>query len=153
MLDAGDRAFLDHAVQRGRLTAEDAEGWAQRYEGPPGGLADALVRLRISYDSDEAVAFAEPHFLYHVERTPNDYGEYLWGMHNTGQTGGTPDADIDAPEAWEALGATVLHVDRTRTGDHGAVVVRPDRYVAAVADTQDEIEQTTKDLLAKLAIG
>jgi hypothetical protein len=25
----------------------------------------------------------------------------LWGLHNTGQNGGTPDADIDAPEAWD----------------------------------------------------
>ena len=25
----------------------------------------------------------------------------LWGMHNTGQTGGTPGADIHAPEAWD----------------------------------------------------
>ncbi|PWR75577.1 S8 family serine peptidase [Methanospirillum stamsii] len=31
----------------------------------------------------------------------NDPGAaYLWGLHNTGQTGGTADADIDAPEAW-----------------------------------------------------
>ena len=33
-----------------------------------------------------------------------DFGE-LWGLHNTGQSvsgvAGTPDADIDAPEAWE----------------------------------------------------
>ncbi|NLV26729.1 MAG: S8 family serine peptidase, partial [Methanomicrobiales archaeon] len=28
------------------------------------------------------------------------YVGYLWGLHNTGQTGGTADADIDAPEAW-----------------------------------------------------
>jgi subtilisin family serine protease len=34
--------------------------------------------------------------------TPNDprYSE-LWGLNNTGQTGGTSDADIDAPEAWQ----------------------------------------------------
>jgi subtilisin family serine protease len=33
---------------------------------------------------------------------PDDtYFGNLWGLHNTGQTGGTPDADIDAPEAWE----------------------------------------------------
>lgn len=25
----------------------------------------------------------------------------MWGLHNTGQTGGTEDADIDAPEAWD----------------------------------------------------
>lgn len=29
---------------------------------------------------------------------PNDFVD--WPMHNTGQSGGTPDADIDAPEAW-----------------------------------------------------
>lgn len=28
------------------------------------------------------------------------YASYLWGLHNTGQSGGTADADIDAPEAW-----------------------------------------------------
>jgi len=32
--------------------------------------------------------------------TPNDLKKELWGLHNTGQTGGTADADIDAPEAW-----------------------------------------------------
>ncbi len=34
--------------------------------------------------------------------TPNDprYGE-LYGLHNTGQSGGSADADIDAPEAWQ----------------------------------------------------
>jgi len=34
--------------------------------------------------------------------TPNDPSyPQLWGLNNTGQTGGTPDADIDAPEAWD----------------------------------------------------
>ncbi len=48
-----------------------------------------------------------------VALIPNDssFG-LLYGMHNTGQTGGTPDADIDAPEAWD------LH-----TGDVGTVTV------------------------------
>ncbi len=35
-----------------------------------------------------------------------------YGMHNEGQTGGTIDADIDAPEAWE------IH-----TGDYGTVTI------------------------------
>ena len=26
---------------------------------------------------------------------------WQWNLHNTGQRGGTPDADIDAPEAWD----------------------------------------------------
>ncbi|WP_204104620.1 MULTISPECIES: S8 family serine peptidase [Spirulina sp. CCY15215] len=33
---------------------------------------------------------------------PNDTDfEYLWALNNTGQNGGTLDADIDAPEAWD----------------------------------------------------
>ncbi|WP_320060324.1 S8 family serine peptidase [Planktothrix agardhii] len=34
--------------------------------------------------------------------TPNDPGySQLWGLNNIGQSGGTADADIDAPEAWD----------------------------------------------------
>lgn len=33
---------------------------------------------------------------------PNDeYFPHQWHLHNTGQSGGTPNADINAPEAWE----------------------------------------------------
>ncbi|OYD15720.1 hypothetical protein CH333_05105 [candidate division WOR-3 bacterium JGI_Cruoil_03_44_89] len=48
------------------------------------------------------VVYAEriPRYEYYV--TPNDeYFNLQWGLHNTGQAGGTPDADIDAPEAWD----------------------------------------------------
>lgn len=41
---------------------------------------------------------------YHVTQraTPNDASfNQQWGLHNTGQNGGTVDADIDAPEAWD----------------------------------------------------
>ena len=39
---------------------------------------------------------------YSATSTPDDprYGD-LYGLHNTGQSGGTNDADIDAPEAWQ----------------------------------------------------
>jgi len=49
-----------------------------------------------------AVAYAEPDYLVHAIATPNDprLGE-LWGLHNTGQTGGIVDADVDASEAWD----------------------------------------------------
>ncbi|MCB0211363.1 MAG: S8 family serine peptidase, partial [Anaerolineae bacterium] len=49
------------------------------------------------------VDFVEPNGLYYLDDTlPNDpeFGE-MWGLHNIGQDGGTPDADIDAPEAWD----------------------------------------------------
>ncbi len=54
------------------------------------------------YKKDTNVLYAEPNFIYKVAIVPNDprFSEQ-WGFHNTGQTGGTPDADIDAPEAWD----------------------------------------------------
>ncbi len=49
------------------------------------------------------VEYAEKNFIGHADQVfPNDeHFSKLWGLHNTGQTGGTADADIDAPEAWD----------------------------------------------------
>ena len=48
------------------------------------------------------VQYAEPDPIGWPSALPNDprMGE-LFGMHNTGQNGGTVDADVDAPEAWD----------------------------------------------------
>tara|TARA_B100000315_G_scaffold116233_1_gene106606 strand:+ start:38196 stop:39914 length:1719 start_codon:yes stop_codon:yes gene_type:complete len=58
------------------------------------------------FQSDPNVEYAEPNYYRYATGTPDDtYFGLLWGMHNTGQTvngtAGTPDADIDAPEAWD----------------------------------------------------
>jgi subtilisin family serine protease len=55
-----------------------------------------------AYANDPRVEYIVPNYLRSLAQTPNDpsFGQ-LWGLNNTGQTGGTPDADIDAPEAWE----------------------------------------------------
>lgn len=45
------------------------------------------------------VLFAEKHS--DISLTSDDYYPNQWHLNNTGQTGGTPDADIDAPEAWQ----------------------------------------------------
>ena len=51
--------------------------------------------------------YLEPNFVYYTSdvqesTSPNDpQFSSLWGLHNTGQSGGTADADIDAPEAWD----------------------------------------------------
>lgn len=47
------------------------------------------------------VEYAEPDYLLKANIIPNDpqFGD-LWGLHNLGQDAGTPDADIDSPEAW-----------------------------------------------------
>jgi thermitase len=53
------------------------------------------------YRQDPNVLYAEPNYILRTTLTPNDtrFGE-MWGLHNIGQSGGIPDADIDAPEAW-----------------------------------------------------
>ncbi len=54
-----------------------------------------------SYLQDSQIEYAEPNYIVRAAATPNDtYFNSLWGLHNTGQTGGTNDADIDAIEAW-----------------------------------------------------
>ncbi|MBN1197603.1 MAG: S8 family serine peptidase, partial [Candidatus Aminicenantes bacterium] len=53
--------------------------------------------------ADLRVVYAHPNYRRYMANTyPNDtrFAE-LWGLHNTGQTLGTADADIDAPEAWD----------------------------------------------------
>lgn len=89
-------------------------------------VAEAMAAMA----QDERVAFAEPNNTYGLPETiegdsapaegaiTNDpkIGQ-LYGLHNEGQTGGTADADIDAPEAWtihtgrnQAAGGTLLAV-------------------------------------------
>src|SRR5262245_3988659 len=55
-----------------------------------------------AYRANPNVLYAEPDYRVHLQLTPND-PQYAsqWDMNNTGQTGGTPDDDIDAPEAWD----------------------------------------------------
>ncbi len=66
-----------------------------------------------------SVQYAELDYVVRRAVIPNDpsFGS-LWGMHNTGQSGGTVDADIDAPEAWD-----------TYTGDPNFVIADIDTGV------------------------
>jgi serine protease len=66
---------------------------------PSGLTVDQAIE---AYNRDPEVMYAEPNYIYELAVTPNDTNfTNLYGMNNTGQTGGTPDADINAPEAWE----------------------------------------------------
>lgn len=83
---------------RGELNLSQ-KGWMHVSLPSSLSVAEALECLR---EVDEFVCEAEPNYLFSVDVVPNDpYFVEQWGLHNTGQTGGTPDADIDAPEAWE----------------------------------------------------
>ena len=81
------------------------------------GVGEAVRR----YEASPAVEYAEPDFLLQPTASPNDPSSpKLYGLNNTGQSGGTPDADIDAKEAWD-----------TTTGAPGTVVAVIDEGVDA----------------------
>jgi subtilisin family serine protease len=69
-------------------------------------------------NASNVVRYAEPDGVLHLASTiPNDprFGD-LWGLHNTGQTGGTPGVDIHAPEAWDMSRGTGVVVAVFDTG-------------------------------------
>jgi subtilisin family serine protease len=84
---------------------------------------DRDVRAAVrAYERNPNVQYAEPNYIDQLQATPNDPGFPLtWGLHNTGQTvqgiAGTPDADIDAPEAWDlTTGSSAVTVGIADTG-------------------------------------
>ena len=78
-----------------------------------------ILSIVQEYILDPFVVYAEPNYLVRACMTPNDPYFYLqWALHNTGQSGGTPDADIDAPESWDI-----------ETGDENIVIMISDTGV------------------------
>ena len=104
--------------------ADDASAAERSLAGRLGGVLERLADVRgvgaqlvrvagdpraaaARLNRSGAVLYAEPNYIVRTSAIPNDprFGE-LYGLHNTGQTGGTADADIDAPEGWTSLFGT-----------------------------------------------
>jgi len=116
-----------------RLTAPDLDsatlqGWVQKYHN---------------------IAYVEPNYVYQASvLTPDDTSySQLWGLNNTGQSGGTVDADIDGPEAWElTTGASGIVVGVI---DTGVDYTHPDLYLNMWIN-QDEIPSTIGSVLSDM---
>jgi len=117
----------DHIIVKFKAGTQANEAFLKKYqlssahkliEGTvfPEGQQQGLDRLHIitlpsaanieavvnALSHDPNVEYAEPDFDMTLTGMPNDTSFPLqWDFHNTGQGGGTPDADIDAPEAWD----------------------------------------------------
>ena len=64
-------------------------------------IDEHIAKRKAIQELEEFVKVVEPDYYVYAIGTPDDSRLLeLWGMHNTGQTGGTEDKDIDAPEAW-----------------------------------------------------
>jgi len=94
------------------------------------------LRTANLYHDDPITVYTAPNFVMRLEQltvTPDDtYFADQWALNNTGQTGGTPDADIDAPEGWQIT-----------TGSSEIVI--------AIID--EGVDLTHEDLIRKLVDG
>lgn len=95
------RKVLDNANRRNNARVEE------RLEEVGVDVIDLPRGLKVSeavdrYDSYLGVEYAEPDFRLQPAQVSANDPDYpkLYGLNNTGQTGGTVDADIDVPEAW-----------------------------------------------------
>ena len=84
--------------------------WLLKFNEAKVAEANVLTSLK----DHDLVQFAQyNHYIEMRQNIPSDqYFGLQWNMHNTGQTGGVPDADIDGPEAWDFATGGV-----TATGD------------------------------------
>jgi subtilisin family serine protease len=85
------------------LRSFPALGELQLVELAPGDTVPAAI---LRYQQTGLVEFAEPDYKVSAALAPNDpriADGTQWAMHNTGQSGGVPDADSDVLEAWDVL--------------------------------------------------
>ena len=89
----------------------DIQSAVKEYEANPDVLyAEPDYRISIMPDKTESI-INYVNFANNLSIPNDSLFSNQWDFHNTGQTGGTPDADIDAPEAWAIS-----------TGSHSIVV-------------------------------
>ncbi len=64
-----------------------------------GNKVEDLVKI---YKESNQIEYVEPNYIGKLYAAPDDTSfNSQYHLHNTGQTGGTTDADVDAPEAWD----------------------------------------------------
>ena len=113
----------DRANLRNRAEVDFERGLGlsglQLVQTEPGQSARSAIR---ELERSEEVTYAEPNYYRRSQAVPNDtYFGLQWGLNNSGQpiggASGVPDADIDAPQAWDlTTGAPTVIVAVIDTG-------------------------------------
>lgn len=127
-----EQDFTDYNLQSSKNLSKRVKVWLFTFN--PSKDGDKLLE---EIRNHPAVSLAQ--FNHRLERReassdtiPNDPDfDELWGLHNTGQTGGVEDADVDAPEAW---GMT-----------QGGLTVLGDTIVVAVVDGGMDLDHEDLD--------
>jgi hypothetical protein len=139
-VDEFKSAYADIQMQEFRLLSDRMNIWWFKYN--PAGTDANEIRFRVSQDLKVEIVQFNHYMTMRSDTGPNKYSPTdfanfpndplfsdQWGLHNTGQSGGTPDADIDAPEAWDistggitALGDSIV----VAVIDNGCQLNHPD---------------------------
>jgi len=85
---------------------------------PRGRSSEEVLR---ALGSSQHTEWAEPQYVYDLLHVPDDIGEYLWALDNTGVAGGRPGADIGAFDAWDrstGSGIVIAVIDTGIDADH-----------------------------------
>ena len=96
---AAEEKARGHAEADAEVLLEVPDLGVQKVRSRRGESAGVLIKR---YRKNPHVEYAEPNWILRASLIPNDprFPE-LHGLHNVGQAGGIPDADVDAPEAWD----------------------------------------------------
>jgi len=108
---AGEIGTAD--LQAKRLLSRRMNIWLFGYDA--GMKANDRTSLVASVENHPQVKLAQLNHLVTERQTFPDDPSFgvQWGLNNTGQSGGTVDADIDAPEAWDlTTGGTTVDGDQ-----------------------------------------
>ncbi|MCK4268357.1 MAG: hypothetical protein KAX16_05960, partial [Actinomycetia bacterium] len=98
------RVGVERRLRKVPSSKKPRAGSIYLYKLKPGqSITKALAKIR----ADKNVLSAQPNYIRKLSLTPNDPSfSSQWGLNNTGQSGGMPDADIDAPEGWDIENGT-----------------------------------------------
>ena len=109
-----ENSFSSAGLESTRLLSKRMNIWLYNYSAQKISAENILLQIR----QDKNVKIAQ--FNHYVQKRNGDQGmesfpsdpmfDQQWALNNTGQSGGTPDADVDAPEAWDITtgGTTIL---------------------------------------------
>ena len=109
-------SFSQVGLKSSRHLAKRMKIWLFSYDTQKISAQDILLQIRQNRDVNKAQL---NHYVEKrngdqiMESFPSDpMFDQQWALNNTGQSGGTPDADVDAPEAWDiATGGTTIFGD------------------------------------------
>src|SRR5687767_1121914 len=119
------KAFDEHTIAVGLRTGDPNDPVVPHLVAvAPGQTVDQAI---VQWSKYGVVAYAEPNYIIRANVLPNDtMTGQLYGQNNTGQNGGTVDADMDAAEAWDVTTGSFRTV--VAVIDTGVDYTHPDLY-------------------------